>query len=191
MKTMFCFAGCLWETHCRRTNSSDVVGSQKRAEQMQTINHIFKYSLFRKNTDICMLNLPILQSRLRSRHNSDIRCFCEYLLYLHTRDIFFNDVIKWRAVFCRYSIQHTWRNLYCTLHHFSFICKEFMVKALGWFTCMGCSPRDSKLWFSLKCSCVKKLWKYENNASNDGKPQITTAAPEVNYWPKDAKIGVL
>ena len=27
--------------------------------------------------------------------------------------------------------------------------------------------------------------------SNDGKPQITTAAPGVNYWPQEAKIVVL
>ena len=161
MKTIFCFAGCLWETHCRRTNSSDVVGSPKRAEQMQTINHIFKYSLFRTKTDVFMLNLPILQSRLRSRHNSDIRCFCEYLLSLHTRDIFFNDVIKWRAVFCRYSIQHTWRNLYCTLHKFSVVFKEGMVKSVYWLTYMGCIPRGSNFQFSLKCSCVLKHRKYE------------------------------
>ena len=31
---------------------------------MQTINLIFKYSLFQTNTDIFMLNVPILQSRL-------------------------------------------------------------------------------------------------------------------------------
>ena len=75
MKTMFCFAVCLWETHFRRTNSSNVVGSPKRAEKVQTINHIFKDSLFRTNADVFMINVPILQSRLCSRHNPDIRDF--------------------------------------------------------------------------------------------------------------------
>ena len=31
----------------------------------------------------------------------------------------------------------------------------------------------------------------EKNASDDGKPQITMAAPEVNSWPPGAKIGAL
>ena len=61
---------------CNRFYSgSDVVGSPKRAEQMQTINGIFKYPLFRTKTDVFMLNVPILQLRPRSRHNPDIRAF--------------------------------------------------------------------------------------------------------------------
>ena len=40
---------------------------------MQTINRIFKYSLIWMNADFFMLNETILQSRLHSRHNPDIR----------------------------------------------------------------------------------------------------------------------
>ena len=57
-KNDFFFVGCLIEA---------------RAEQMQTINCIFKYSLFRTKTDVFILNVPILQLHLRSRHNPDIR----------------------------------------------------------------------------------------------------------------------
>ena len=66
-------AGCLWETHCQRKNSLDVVELPKRAEKMQIINRIFKYPLFRTKTYVFMLNVAILQLRLRSRHNPDIR----------------------------------------------------------------------------------------------------------------------
>ena len=64
-----------------------------------------------------------------------------------------------------------------------------MAKAVGWLACMGCSPRKSKVQFSLKCSCVKKRRKYKNNSSNDGKPKITTAAPEVNYCWDSVRMG--
>ena len=32
---------------------------------------------------------------------------------------------------------------------------------------------------------------YEKNASNNGEPQITTADPEVNSRPQEAKVGAL
>ena len=48
-------------------------------EQMQKINRIFEYSLFQTKTDFFMLNVPILQLRLRSRHNPEIRDRTQYL----------------------------------------------------------------------------------------------------------------
>ena len=67
-----------------------------------------------------------------------------------------------------------------------------MVKAVGWLTCMGCSLRGSKFKFSFKCRCVKKCRKYiKNIASNNGKPQITMAASEVNSKPQKLIVGAL
>ena len=75
---IFFQAAC--ETHCQCKNSSNVIGSPKRAEQMQTINRIFKDSLFRTKTDVFILNVPILQSSLRSRHSPDIRGCCKTVI---------------------------------------------------------------------------------------------------------------
>ena len=62
----------------RRTNSSDVVGYHRNAkEQMRTIDRIFKDSLYGTKTDVFMLNVFILQSRLSSSHNPNI---CGYIV---------------------------------------------------------------------------------------------------------------
>ena len=89
------------------------------------------------------------------------------------------------------SLCHTWWNLYFNFRTWLFVCKEVMVKALSWLICMCYILRGSKIQFFLKFSCVKKRWKCDKNDSNNGKPQITMAAHEVNSRPQEASAGTL
>ena len=98
----------------------------------------------------------------------------EFKPYPFTREMLFNGVIKWSAVFCQCNICHTCQNLYCYLLTCSFLCKEGMVKAVCWLTCLGYILRGSKFRFSLKRSYVKKCWKYEK------KRQLQRQSP--NYY---------
>ena len=71
---MFCFAGCLWSIQCQRRSSSNVVGSPKRAEQMQTINFISKIPFFgRRQKFPCLIYLSY--SRAYTLHNPNYHEF--------------------------------------------------------------------------------------------------------------------
>ena len=64
-----------------------------------------------------------------------------------------------------------------------------MVNSVGSFPCMGFSLSGSKSGTVLKCSYIKNAKYIQKKANNDGKTQITTAAPKVRSWPQEANGG--
>ena len=59
MKMICCFAGCLWETHYWRTNSSNVVGSPKtRGTNANNQSYFQRFPFFgRRQTFLCSMYL--------------------------------------------------------------------------------------------------------------------------------------
>ena len=50
--------------------------------------------------------------------------------------------------------------------------------------------REAQSWdFLWSAAASKNVKNVEKNARDDGEPQITTAAPGVNSWPQEAKVG--
>ena len=72
------------------------------------------------------------------------------------------------------------------MHTCSFVCNEGMVKAVSLLTCMVYILKVSKLQYSRQCSSNNKK---ENYKIDNGEPQTSTAATEVNYPHQEASHG--
>ena len=86
-----------------------------------------------------------------------------FSMSLHKHGLLFKDIIKWRTVLFWCIINQTRRNLYCTLHTCSFLCKKIMVNALGWFLCMVFFLKAQISDVSWSAAVLKDVGKMEKN----------------------------